>query len=127
MSARRARAQRRPGSEGCEEMSDNKAAGCAGVDGCPPWCHEHHHGTTSADDQHQGVLESLPVVERVLRTHEGSEVTPTRVATTLDVVRHCGTDDVTEWVFVGDDEHQFDLSLASARSLVAALERAISA
>lgn len=107
-------------------MSDAKERS-GGPVGCPPWCHEHHHGTVSADDQHQGALESLPVVERVLRVAEDAEVAPVKVATTLDVVRHRGADDVTEWVFVGDDEHQFDLSLASARSLVAALERAIGA
>ena len=95
--------------------------------GCPPWCHEHHHATLSADDQHQGVLETFAVVERVLRTDEDAQVIPMKVATTWDVVRHSAPGDVTEWVFVGDDDHQFDLSLASARSLVAALERAIGA
>lgn len=104
-------------------MSDSSRGADTGGQ-CPPWCREHPHGLTPGDDQHQSFVQSVPVVERILRIDDDA-VVPGSVATTFDVVRHRDTVDTTEWVFVGDDDLQMDLTLASARSLVDALQRAI--
>ena len=66
----------------------------------------------------------VPSVELMMRVHEvdpsGIPTSTTRM-TTIDVVRHSGFGTPVEWVTLGNDDHQIELSLESARALLRAL------
>lgn len=88
---------------------------------CPPWCVAEHAEEDHPDDrQHHGVIVTVPVVLRQQALRDGCLMS-SELASEFDVVRFQLVGSVMRWLFVGDDEHQLELSEESALRLTGAI------
>ncbi|WP_124238006.1 hypothetical protein [Aeromicrobium camelliae] len=85
---------------------------------CPEWCAV-NHGTHElvADDDHQSDIHTVAALLRHLAPAPDGSLIQRTVASDIDVVRHHDATHDQEWIFIGNDEQQLDLSLESARHL----------
>lgn len=88
---------------------------------CPTWyVTEHAEGDYPDDRSHQGQIATVPVVLREPALLEG-HVTSSERAATFDLVRFEPIGSRAQWLFIGGDEVQLELSLESAKRLHAAM------
>lgn len=89
---------------------------------CPLWCAgEHYETDQAAERSHQGSSHHVPVVLLGRYSGEAGRVIRDITAAEFDVLRYRYLDGQHDWLFIGDSDHQLDLSLESAHRLHAAL------
>lgn len=91
-------------------------------DDCPPWCEGKHDGglggRLSGDEPFHTLSAGLqPVIAGAPTSGHPMEAYPSE----FDVVRYQGTCDQEEWVFVGDDDIGWCLTIESASRIYRAL------
>ncbi len=97
-------------------------------DGCPLWCIENHSLQVHPGDRiHQGYLRPIAAVQLRRVWSDGTPPTMTKelVADDVDVVRYRYAGERDEWICLSGDGGDIDLSVESARRLLAALRRIV--
>ncbi|WRS30188.1 hypothetical protein U6G28_00395 [Actinomycetaceae bacterium MB13-C1-2] len=88
---------------------------------CPPWCEGRHrdlNGKLQGSDRTHALSAGLqPVIAGAVTSGDPMEAYPTE----FDVLRYQGHGDKEEWVFIGDDDIGWCVTIESASRIYRAL------